>query len=240
MRGDRRRAQRARRRHRPGHHRPGEALREHGPGRRRDARRLRAGQGRARLDPHRWPRPRRRCSTSSAGTCPSRARRRCAATRSPPTAASSPVTCPSSTSYLHYRMVDVSSVKELARRWYPRAYYASPEKRGGHRALADIRESVEELRYYREAIFVPQPGPYDATKRRPSRPESAAKSRRHETTPPQERFVRLDSSSPVGGRRRWTHGGCSSVGRAPGCDPGCRGFKSRHSPHFDRPLAAVR
>ncbi|HEX4015179.1 MAG TPA: oligoribonuclease [Frankiaceae bacterium] len=61
--------------------------------------------------------------------------------------------------YLHYRMVDVSSVKELARRWYPRAYYASPSKRGGHRALADILESVEELRYYREAIFVPQPGP---------------------------------------------------------------------------------
>jgi oligoribonuclease len=61
--------------------------------------------------------------------------------------------------YLHYRMVDVSSVKELARRWYPRAYYASPVKRGGHRALTDIRESVEELRYYREAVFVPQPGP---------------------------------------------------------------------------------
>ncbi len=61
--------------------------------------------------------------------------------------------------WLHYRMVDVSSVKELARRWYPRAYYASPEKNGGHRALADIIESVEELRYYREAIFVPQPGP---------------------------------------------------------------------------------
>jgi oligoribonuclease len=61
--------------------------------------------------------------------------------------------------FLHYRMVDVSSVKELARRWYPRAYYASPEKRGGHRALTDIRESVEELRYYRHAIFVPQPGP---------------------------------------------------------------------------------
>ncbi len=61
--------------------------------------------------------------------------------------------------HLHYRMVDVSSVKELARRWYPRAYYASPEKKGGHRALADILESVEELRYYRQAIFVPQPGP---------------------------------------------------------------------------------
>jgi len=61
--------------------------------------------------------------------------------------------------HLHYRMIDVSSVKELARRWYPRAYYNSPEKRGGHRALVDIRESVEELRYYRAAVFVPQPGP---------------------------------------------------------------------------------
>jgi oligoribonuclease len=61
--------------------------------------------------------------------------------------------------FLHYRMVDVSSIKELARRWYPRVYYASPEKRGGHRALADIRESIEELVYYRQAIFVPQPGP---------------------------------------------------------------------------------
>jgi oligoribonuclease len=67
--------------------------------------------------------------------------------------------------YLHYRMVDVSSVKELARRWYPRAYFASPAKRGGHRALADITESVQELRYYREAIFVPQPGPDSAKAR---------------------------------------------------------------------------
>jgi oligoribonuclease len=61
--------------------------------------------------------------------------------------------------WLHYRMVDVSSIKELARRWYPRAYYGSPKKDGGHRALADIKESVLELRYYREAVFVPQPGP---------------------------------------------------------------------------------
>ncbi|WP_239311705.1 oligoribonuclease [Frankia sp. Cj3] len=66
---------------------------------------------------------------------------------------------PALDSYLHYRMVDVSTVKELARRWYPRAYYAAPPKRGGHRALADIRESIDELRYYRKAIFVPQPGP---------------------------------------------------------------------------------
>jgi len=68
-------------------------------------------------------------------------------------------------SFLHYRMVDVSSVKELARRWYPRAYFASPEKHGGHRALADIRESIRELQYYREAVFVPQPGPDTATAR---------------------------------------------------------------------------
>ena len=61
--------------------------------------------------------------------------------------------------WLHYRMVDVSSIKELARRWYPRAYYQSPKKGGGHRALADILESVQELRYYRQAIMVPQPGP---------------------------------------------------------------------------------
>jgi oligoribonuclease len=61
--------------------------------------------------------------------------------------------------YLHYRMVDVSTIKELARRWYPRVYFASPEKHGGHRALADIRESIRELRYYREAVFVPLPGP---------------------------------------------------------------------------------
>jgi oligoribonuclease len=67
--------------------------------------------------------------------------------------------------FLHYRMVDVSSIKELARRWYPRAYFASPPKKGGHRALADIIDSVRELRYYREAIFVPQPGPDSPTAR---------------------------------------------------------------------------
>jgi oligoribonuclease len=67
--------------------------------------------------------------------------------------------------FLHYRIVDVSSIKELARRWYPRAYYAAPAKRGNHRALADILESIEELRYYRAAIFVPSPGPESADAR---------------------------------------------------------------------------
>jgi len=65
-------------------------------------------------------------------------------------------------SHLHYRIIDVSSVKELARRWYPRAYFNAPAKSGGHRALADIRESIAELRYYREAVFVPRPGPDSA------------------------------------------------------------------------------
>jgi oligoribonuclease len=61
--------------------------------------------------------------------------------------------------FLHYRIVDVSSIKELSRRWYPRVYFNAPAKRGNHRALADILESIEELRYYRAAIFVPSPGP---------------------------------------------------------------------------------
>jgi oligoribonuclease len=65
--------------------------------------------------------------------------------------------------HLHYRIIDVSSIKELSRRWYPRAYFGSPKKSGGHRALADIRESIAELRYYREAVFVPPPGPDSAT-----------------------------------------------------------------------------
>jgi oligoribonuclease len=61
--------------------------------------------------------------------------------------------------YLHYRMVDVSSIKELARRWYPRVFYAKPEKGLAHRALADIMESIRELEYYRRTLFVPPPGP---------------------------------------------------------------------------------
>jgi oligoribonuclease len=61
--------------------------------------------------------------------------------------------------YLHYRMVDVSSIKELCRRWYPKIYYAKPEKGLAHRALADIEESLRELRYYRATAFVAPPGP---------------------------------------------------------------------------------
>ncbi len=65
--------------------------------------------------------------------------------------------------WLHYRVVDVSSIKELVRRWYPRVYFAAPEKTGAHRALGDIQDSIRELRYYRETVFVAPPGPDSAT-----------------------------------------------------------------------------
>lgn len=61
--------------------------------------------------------------------------------------------------HLHYRNIDVSSVKELSRRWFPRVYFNLPSKAGGHRALADIRESIKELQYYRKTVFVQPPGP---------------------------------------------------------------------------------
>ena len=61
--------------------------------------------------------------------------------------------------FLHYRMVDVSSIKELCRRWYPRVYFSQPQKGLAHRALADVKESIRELRYYRSTVFVPLPGP---------------------------------------------------------------------------------
>ncbi|MCB9413146.1 MAG: oligoribonuclease [Actinobacteria bacterium] len=61
--------------------------------------------------------------------------------------------------HLHYRIIDVSSLKELVRRWYPRVYFAAPQKRGGHRALADILDSIRELQYYRQTVLVPMPGP---------------------------------------------------------------------------------
>ena len=71
------------------------------------------------------------------------------------TGASSPPGCPDLDEYLHYRSVDVSTVKELVRRWYPDAYADAPKKAGGHRALDDIKESVAELAYYRQTVFKP-------------------------------------------------------------------------------------
>lgn len=67
--------------------------------------------------------------------------------------------------WLHYRNIDVSSIKELVRRWYPRVYFASPAKTGNHRALGDIKDSIDELRYYRRTVFVPLPGPDSVSSR---------------------------------------------------------------------------
>lgn len=76
---------------------------------------------------------------------------------------------PAVVEHLHYRVIDVSTIKELARRWFARAYFQSPAKLGGHRALGDIKDSIDELRYYREAVFVPAPGPDSATAQEISR-----------------------------------------------------------------------
>ena len=83
---------------------------------------------------------------------------------------------PSVIEHLHYRVIDVSTIKELSRRWYPRAYFQSPPKHGGHRALGDIRDSIDELRYYREAVFVPAPGPDTATSQQIAKRIAAAPS----------------------------------------------------------------
>ncbi|MEF3122011.1 oligoribonuclease [Kocuria flava] len=72
---------------------------------------------------------------------------------------------PEVVAHLHYRVIDVSTIKELARRWYPRAYFQAPAKTGNHRALGDIRDSIDELRYYRRAVFAPDPGPDSETAR---------------------------------------------------------------------------
>jgi oligoribonuclease len=94
--------------------------------------------------------------------------------------------------HLHYRMIDVSSVKELARRWYPRIYFNAPAKHGGHRALADILESINELRYYREILFVPQPGP--------STEDARAAAARLGTPPPEPTGTDGPAPEPPAGR----------------------------------------
>jgi oligoribonuclease len=100
--------------------------------------------------------------------------------------------------HLHYRIIDVSSVKELARRWFPRAYFNAPRKNGGHRALADIRESIEELRYYRAAVFVPSPGPDSATaKKLAEQVVGAAATGAAEVAPQPSPGPAVDPSAPV-------------------------------------------
>ncbi len=141
--------------------------------------------------------------------------------------------------FLHYRIVDVSSIKELSRRWYPRAYFGAPTKRGNHRALADIQESIEELRYYRDAVFVPPPGPDSATAKQIAERHGGALTGLG-PSPAVNRFSArglnplhfLRSRSLHGAR---VHGGYSSAGRAPPCGGGCRGFESRYSPQPNRP-----
>ena len=94
----------------------------------------------------------RSCSTTSSSSSPTPSPRRCAATRSRPTAAFLARDMPALDAHLHYRMIDVSSIKELAKRWYPRVYQSQPDKGLAHRALADILESVQELPTTADAV----------------------------------------------------------------------------------------
>ena len=97
---------------------------------------------------------------------------------------------PELVAHLHYRIIDVSSLKELARRWYPRAYFNAPKKNGGHRALADIAESIDELRYYRSVLLPEGVGPDSATAKRKAALVTAA---------PTLAAAPADSSTPAPG-----------------------------------------
>ena len=146
---------------------------------------------------------------------------------------------PALDAFLHYRMIDVSSIKELCRRWYPRIYFGQPAKGLAHRALADIHESIRELQVLPAHRVRAAAGAHDQRHRRGRRPSSE---------PPRptpqgidsaaERPEQLVSTSPL--HRSGGNGGCSSVGRASGCDPECRGFESRHSPHRSEGVFALR
>ena len=108
--------------------------------------------------------------------------------------------------YLHYRMIDVSSIKELCRRWYPRIYFGQPEKGLAHRALADIHESIRELQYYRRTAFVPPPGPVDQRYRGDRRRARAAAraTQRQSIRPPSVRAANIDDAACAQSAwRRW-------------------------------------
>ena len=156
-------------------------------------------------------------------------RRRCAATPSPPTASFISRDMPAVDAYLHYRMIDVSSVKELARRWYPAGLLRLAREAG--RASGAGRHHRE----HQGAALLPRGGLRGAAgarfrhRPRAGRELSPGPDRRRCETTPKNRYT--FPCAACGG-----HGGCSSVGRAPGCGPGCRGFKSPHSPHEERPV----
>ena len=210
------RAEHPRRGHRPRHPSPARGADAACP---RSSREMHTTSGlldRAAAGDRRWPTPSSRCSTTSASTCPTPARRRCAATPSPPTAASCPRHAgPRRRPALPHgrRLLDQGARPALV----PPGLLRQPgeERRppgaGGH------HESIAELRYYREAVFVPHPGPDSETAR-----AIAAK---------------LGDRGPAGNRLQFLkpplrgHGGCSSVGRAEDCGSSGRGFKSPHSPH---------
>ena len=108
--------------------------------------------------------------------------------------------------YLHYRMIDVSSIKELCRRWYPRIYFGQPEKGLAHRALADIHESIRELKYYRRTAFVPPPGPSTsdiaAIAAELGTPNGGSRRNRFGCRAP-ERLISTTPLVPTGSRRWW-------------------------------------
>ena len=172
----------------------------------------------------------RRCSPTSSSTCP---RPQGAAVRQLDRhrpLRSWPATCRDLDDHLHYRMIDVSSIKELARRWYPRAYLPRPdEERRPPRARRHPREHQGAPLLPRHRLR-PAAG---AGHRRPRGSAAAELTPAPSASPARAAFDSpLDRSHSCPAFRRSAHGGCSSAGRAPGCGPGCRGFKSRHSPQF--------
>ena len=187
------------------------------------------------------------CWRTSGSTCPTPTRRRWPGTQSLRIGASSRATCLRWTRTCTIGSSTCRSIKELARRWYPRSYYNAPTKHGGHRALGDIIDSIEELQVL--------PGGHlrgRTRARTPTRHAASPRSTSDQVQPPHQhptgkrvRRRTRRSRTLADGRAglRAGHGGCSSAGRAPGCGPGGRGFKSRHSPHApqgSRTPAAVR
>ena len=202
---------------------------------------------RRRHDPRGGPGPGARVRHARGSRRP--ARRRSAATPSPPTGPSSPATCPTSR-----RTSTTGSSTSPPSRSSPAAGSRGPTsprptKTGGHRALADIRESIAELRYYREAVFVPSPGPSTEQARLlaarhvvdhqvPAGGEPGHRRRVVGSTPGVTGTMVRAAGARHPRMRCARRGGYSSAGRAPGCGPGGRGFKSRYSPHVVRaPLA---